>query len=59
MRTITRLLKGTFWNLVVTLLGIAFYELAPLRNEQLWLGLIVLCGVEWIIIAKLRERLRF
>lgn len=50
-----RFLKGTFWNLVITGLGIAFYALIP----QYWPWLPVLCAIEYVAIAKLREKLRF
>jgi hypothetical protein len=59
MKHVFRFAKGTFWYLVVTLLGILYYDYAPLSGVPLWIGLVVFVALEWVAISKLRERLRF
>ena len=59
MKIITRFLRNWFWYFVVIATSVLFYKLAPLSEVDKWLGLGVLAGVLWIVVSKLRERLRF
>ena len=59
MRIILRWLKGTFWYFVVMLIGVLFFEFAPLDGLTRWLGLVVLAAVLWPVVSKLRERFHF
>jgi len=52
-------IRGWFWFLLVMLVGIAFQNYVPLEGAYWWAGLVVLALVVWIVVSKLRERLRF
>ena len=54
-----RLIKGTFWYIVVMAVGILWYDFSPLQGIVFWVSFIPLAGVTWIVVSKLRERLRF
>lgn len=59
MKSIIRLFKNTLWVIVYMMIGIIYFQSAPLNGLEFWLGFIPLAAIAWIIVSKVRERLRF
>jgi hypothetical protein len=54
-----RLIKSTFWYMVVMAVGILWYDYSPLQGIVFWVSFVPLAGVTWTVVSKLRERLKF
>lgn len=59
MKFFIRLLKNTVWVIVYMAVGILYFQFAPIYGIEFWLGFVPLAAITWIIVSKLRERLRF
>jgi hypothetical protein len=54
-----RLIKNSFWYMIVMAVGILWYDYSPLQGIVFWVSFVPLAGVTWTVVSKLRERLKF